>query len=727
MASILRERDIDRTLATVSDGNTFERFAQQLLLAKGGDAFVPVGGTGDLGRDGLERVSIREGKPKHVYQMSIQKDAKSKIAGTIKKLRDNSIEFDRITYVTSLAVQDAADIEDHFEEEEDVIVRIRDRAWITTEVNRTEQTARIFLSHFGGTVTHFAEGGVERAVAPYVEDPRVYVFLQQQLESAGPAMRLDNVVLDGLILYVLEGTSPDDGILKTQDEIIAAINELSAYVPKRLTHKVARRLKALSTKPRKIRLHKNQGYCLPYETRAGLLAQNTADAALLEHFQESARRRMDHALDEHGQKLDESHKLVSDLCGRIFKEQGLEFAAFVKGDAESYEQPSLSDWAKEVAATHVSGAKTTLKVADALARTMRDIVYAGEPHETEYLRKLSETFVVLFTLQCDPAVAGFFADLTSGLTLWVDNSILVPAISEIPLPAEHRRFQNLLRIAADAGATLLVDAATVRELATHVARTCSTYEDVYAGRESIFNNEATIAGVNEILIRSFLYSRLRDPSATFHKFIDRFVSPSDPSNEEELIDYLKGLGLQFRERILEDLPAERVSRLAGVIRDNKSHSVKADNDARTLLGIAETRLRKGERSQGIFGYSTWWLTQDLVSARALEQTFGKEYPGSPCMRPDFLYNYICLSPRRSEVEGTFDRVFPSLLGVTLSHHLDAEVTKVIKQLLKHYDGQDKTRLSARLRRAVNALMAEEERRSPEELKHYLEEALSGQG
>src|SRR5690606_5302003 len=140
--------------------------------------------------------------------------------------------------------------------------------------------------------------------------------------------------------------------------------------------------------------------------------------------------------------------------------------------------------------------------------------------------------------------------------------------------------------------------------------------------------------------------------------------------------------------------------LAREIGGSKSHSIKAENDARTLLSIAETRIRKGERGQGIFGYSTWWLTQDLVSARALEMTFGKEYPGSPCMRPDFLYNYICLSPKRGEVDATFDRVFPSLLGVTLSHHLDPEVTKVIKQLLKHYDGQDKTRLSAKLRTAV---------------------------
>ncbi len=77
----------------------FERFGQAFYAAIEGADFVPLGGTGDGGADGLHERSIFETRTDaRVLQISKQADVASKVRSTARRLQE---------YLTSTAVTGA--------------------------------------------------------------------------------------------------------------------------------------------------------------------------------------------------------------------------------------------------------------------------------------------------------------------------------------------------------------------------------------------------------------------------------------------------------------------------------------------------------------------------------------------------------------------------------------------------------------------------------------------
>ena len=56
------------------------------------------------------------------------------------------------------------------------------------------------------------------------------------------------------------------------------------------------------------------------------------------------------------------------------------------------------------------------------------------------------------------------------------------------------------------------------------------------------------------------------------------------------------------------------------------------------------------------------------------------------MRPDFLLNFIALSPSTAEVRAIYRRVFPSLIGIRMARRLDQSAFQ--KKLIALKDGWD---------------------------------------
>ena len=62
-------------------------------------------------------------------------------------------------------------------------------------------------------------------------------------------------------------------------------------------------------------------------------------------------------------------------------------------------------------------------------------------------------------------------------------------------------------------------------------------------------------------------------------------------------------------------------------------------------------------SKSVFGYKTWWLSQDINTYKAIQKVFGDQYNVNCYMRSDFLYNYIALAPKRMKIDNMFREVF----------------------------------------------------------------------
>ena len=108
-----------------------------------GYQFLASGGIKDRGIDGLEYTSELEKNNKVIFQLSIDKNPKSKIDDTVQKLIDNDIQFTRITYFTNRSIKNKDILIDQYADIHQVTLRIFDGMWIADNSNNSSATQNV--------------------------------------------------------------------------------------------------------------------------------------------------------------------------------------------------------------------------------------------------------------------------------------------------------------------------------------------------------------------------------------------------------------------------------------------------------------------------------------------------------------------------------------------------------------------------------------------------------
>ena len=153
---------------------------------------------------------------------------------------------------------------------------------------------------------------------------------------------------------------------------------------------------------------------------------------------------------------------------------------------------------------------------------------------------------------------------------------------------------------------------------------------------------------------------------------------------------------------------------------------QAENDARTILTIYGLRESDNETGKaGIFGFRTWWLSMDTRTQRAVTTCFKDRGLVNCYLRPDFLLNYIALSARGSSASKVFDQMFPTLIGVSLSHHVTEEMSQGVHDAIKRHKDLSAARVKAIIGSLSTQLMTEVAAGRGRRLRHVLDEAFKG--
>jgi hypothetical protein len=272
-------------ITKIDDGNIFEIFGNDFLSAVLGYSFIPVGRTKDKGIDAFQHIFSRNDSQKHIFQLSTELDHVGKIYFTIKKLQENEIEFDRLVYVTNRKINNTESLIDEVFDKTKIPLTIYDIRWFLVHCNQSAQTIKAYQIFVDTYLHEYSKPGKYQTVADLDSDSRLFVFLGQQFDSNRDDLKLDDLLADTLILYALEGTDPDKHNLKSEAQIKESIKKYLKFDPQLLDSKISERLVALITKPRKIKFHtKEQGFCLPYETRLEIGERNIKDEVLFNSF-----------------------------------------------------------------------------------------------------------------------------------------------------------------------------------------------------------------------------------------------------------------------------------------------------------------------------------------------------------------------------------------------------------------------------------------------------------
>lgn len=720
-------------LKQLDNGWVFEDFSQHFLSARLGYEFIPVGGTKDKGLDGLQHLFTLKSRETEVFQMSTEiTDPKAKIINTIEKLNQHDKNIGRLTYVTNRKVNNKDTIIDEIYDQKDTIVRIWDIDWFGTNANNSEATVRVYDAFLKNNFHDLSKPGKSFVVANLDEESRLYVFLRQQIDQSNGDKKLNDKLIDSLIMFHLEPTDPEKEIVFPEDQIVQYVQSFFKQNPDEIKSLVKERLNIISrTKNKKIQNHKQLGgYCLPFETRKEITERNLKDIDLENIFNEQTSEKIKQYLQDQEIRVNDVTSLVKETVKTIFYQQGLEFSNFIlTGDSESSIEKELVQVVESVVNNSSIVPPNRPKVQECLIFAIRDIVYNGTKEQKQFLKSLSNTYMMMFLLQWDPKIAIFFESLSNKLTLFIGNSIIIPAFSEKFLDPVNKRHWNLLTGAQKAGVKLVVNDAVVDELVSHFEIVRNTYYQDLKDSESFYlEDEQNLRAIDNIILRSYFYALKRKKVSNFEAFINNFLDPDLKTAKQDLIEILKEyFGIEYLSKSAMDVKINEdiKTKLLDELTPEKGSPKKAEVDAELILSIYALREKHNESNDtGVFGFKTWWLSKDTSTFRSVKKVLDETFHISCYMRPDFLYNYIALAPKKEDVEEVYNELFPTLLGVNLSYHLPPNVATIVQKQINDHRELPNARKKSTLRKLTEQLKTDPDLKKKKNLEAFFEKEFS---
>lgn len=725
----INKKSFKYALSNFGEGTVFEEFAHSFISEVIGDEFIPVGGTKDKGIDGSLRLYNRNTKPTFIYQISTELDIEGKIQNSIDKLNDNKITVSQLVYVTSRKVNDKNRIEDDFLEVNNIPLKIFDVEWFASNIVNNERLVLLYETYIESNIHEFQKPDKQYVVGNFINDPRLYVFMRQQFNSTSSSLEIENKLADTLILYGLEGTASETRTLRSSNEIKGKISQLVKFNPKQIGDTIDDRLLVLSQKPRKINYHSPENaYCLPYQTRLILKERDIEEREIFTNFQNQTVLQLKKYLKDEEVKATKALELIEQTIHNIYHKQGIEFSSFViEGKSKDIIEVALPDIVGDVVDNSHIAFKNKTKVKKALLMTIRNMSYNGTIYQREYLRRLSQTYSMMFLLRWDPQLAASFQKIASQLKIYVGTSILIPALSEIFLEPKKRRYWNLLLGANQSSVKLFINQIILDELVNHFGMIRHKYKTQFKPVEEVYlSDEMSIYYVDEIMIRAYLYSKRRGKVDKFNDFIQEFAHPSLNDAHRDLRNFLEDeFRIQFEDTsaIEKKLNEEEIQLLTEELTPSKGSKDRAHTDAKLMLMIYKMReINDESESKTVFGYKTWWLSHDINTYKAIRTVFENRYNVNCYMRADFLYNYIALAPKKNEIDNMFREVFPSMMGINLSFHMPKEIcTHINKSIVQHKESSP-TRIKRAIRNYTEKLMTTDTKNT-KKLTSYFDEEL----
>lgn len=717
--------DIVRIALDKAEGFQFERFAISFYSALSGASFVPLGGVKDGGADARDGAIYEDQNRLEIYyQASIEADSEAKIRRTVSRLREFGRDPKVLYYLTSRTVKYSDKVERELSEELDVTVVIRDGSYIIAHVNDDPAGRGAFDEHLRHYTDFLKHVGASRLItaSQHVKNPAAYVFVIQELERRSGNESLVESVVDSLILWALEATDPDAGILYSSEKVMRVIENDLPSVQALVKPRLRGRLEAMAQKGyrggRAVNWHRAENkFCLPYETRQRIQEENIADEALRLQVMESFDDRLrEQSLPGLGRvKIRKAAEVALRTLQIAFERNGLEFASFLQATDNSM-YATITDCLAAALVEHGMVGKDALVVGDGAFAVVRGALYASREIERQYLQRLARTYALLFTLNTEPKLIEFFQEMAGEFHLYVGADQIVQALSEHYLNEPDRMTSNTLLMASGQGAKLILAESVLDEVVNHLRICDFEYRNHLASVEPFLNYEIA-RNAPHIVLRAYLYARI-NPEAGKRKprswgsFVNQFCTYGDlhrPAAFDDIRRYLQmkfSLAYEPTADLNQLVDLKLVDALAGELVKIKREPQLARNDALIALGVYGHRRRRGETAQATeFGYATWWLTGEKAILKHTKEIV-RENRARYIMRPDFLLNFLALAPNAAAARKTFASVFPSLLGIKLARRMQPEAFDQIMDAVAAAEELDEARRTVEIAKAVDKLKSD---------------------
>lgn len=698
----------------------FETWAQKVLATTEGMEFAPTGGIHDGGQDGFVRKI--EGQPTHYIQITKQEDTRTKVRETIEAIRKQR-KLDQLTFVTSQTEQNRDLLEAKWGKEFSLRLRIHDRSWLLVRASLDATLKDELYGYVRGLLDELNRATTVRRKIGRQDRLSIVTYLEAQAKSLPKAEDFQNICLDTVIYAALQGTDPAEEKFKTGDELRSELEVSHAQLLAKASTQLEDRLEFLSSKSNYPRLRKHPGekFALPYEVRSqfgefNLSIQNQEDtflACLSSRIREKAPELSNEL---HGKILN----LVRDSLHETFRQQAMNFA---NSFSASTEEANIEVFSiiKELA-KEMEFDPPELEAAQELASSVfRRACYSSKEGERAFLETLMKYYTVQFVMHGDAVVSEYFSEMSKRLRVYLGTDIIVRCLSETFVKEKSRGMTNALSRIQRAGVTLRITRRTLEEVFSHLHATYLTFRNDFEGwyRNGSLQD---IMQSDRILIRAFGYAYFEPIGHTrqprdWSDFLNQFGSASWFADPERNIDdfgsfLIERYGFEFVELdgVTSKIDTDLAQEIADGILDARDRGTTSGyaklalNDAQMALLITAERNELGERvTTDLYGYNTWWMTEEAKVLRELKK---RDLPANIVMHPQFLINHLLLDQVAFSENHHGKDLTPTLFGLRITDRVPSGSLKQFLDAVRDMGELEEAVQRSRIRAAANRLKSE---------------------
>ena len=685
-----------------ADWRYFERFASEFLVTDYPSLRTTASSSGDRGRDA--EVFQLEDMPRTMFQFSVTKDWKEKIAGTIDRIQANFPRVNRLVYCTSQEIGARIDqVREDAWNNHEIQIDLRDRNWFVERENDSpaRRTASEELIDTFVLPLLQKRKVVSQITSPLSDDEGRIALLQLALneQDRRSDQSLTKTSFDALALAALVGTTADDA--RTKEEVASAVAGMLPNADREQVRALASSaLDRLSRKRGPVKFNRTLGhYHLSFD--ASSQWQSGAAEFLLE--QDSLERDLAAALFGVSEKLDDDpDALMSEA--RILR-TGLERLLLERGEA--FAQSIIDEDVSETPAVEIADALGRFELSfsirtDQAAAAILTVLATPSERGRRHLERILNAYTLLAFLQQTPDVQKTLSRIFEGGEVWLDTSAVLPLLGELALDTgEQKPFTRLFRAATDSGLSLHVTGGVINEIRHHLDN-CLRYLQLgseWRGRIPYVFSAYIYSGRSELELRDWIL----DIKGDLHP---------EQDIEETLIDLF-----DIRRKDLKELSDSAPIELRGAVQnlwlDSHSKRRRSDtigqgtvdklvaHDVENVVGVIEHRRRSHASP---LGYSAWWLTLDQTARRLqewLRDQLGEDAPRSPAVSPDYFSQMLRLGPLRRSAPEVEAPGLPVSVEIRRFENVPAQLLDIARRTRTQYAAYGERRIRREVRDALD--------------------------
>ena len=687
-----------------SDWERFETLGSTFLASEFPTLRTLASFSGDSGRDGT---LFAPAGNEVAIQYSVSRDWKQKIRRTIQRVHEKFSGIVHVlVYVSNQQIGPKADdLKYELQQDHRVHLDVRDEKWFVERVNSddarqeaAEELARVIADPF------LAGDDVVRRKSQALSDADAragLLYLTLQWEDTTREKGLTRLSYEALTRAALRGTDSEHRVTRQQisDRVARILPTQDRSVVDRYVDS------ALERMAKKIVRHwpKYDEYCITFDEQQRIRGRLAELELQDREFESAIQDAVGRIAEDLGVSLGDSVvKLVTRIkciLDRFILNSGESFAsAVISGNLARLERQALNNFVIEDVAGK-GNAGMGGKIVDLLTNTVEWLVQATDPTVQACLRRSADAYTLLAFLRAVPDVQRVVAKLFSHGRVWLDTSIVLPAMAETLVRGGQRRFSSLLRIATDAGLELRVTPGVVEEVERHLHRSlvCQRTHELWKGR---------------IPFMLSVYAASGEALGDYPRWVEQFAGRIRP--EDDIAEYLNeifGVEIETLEaeagRASEELrwAVQEIWQVAherrrGEELDQVTLSRLAAHDVENYVGVI---MRRRNERESPFGYTSWWLTLDPTAFAArgvLKERLGARIPDSPVLSPDFLANYLAVGPIRHQVRMEAEGNMPILLDLGVQE-LPADLLTVAGSVRQEASGLSERVIRRKVRDGVD--------------------------